>query len=48
MPNVPIDPSILSSPRPEIDTGNGGEAKQDLSDEERLRDVIKKIEEKYR
>jgi len=48
MSNMPIDPSILSSPMPEIDTGVSEGAKQSLSDEERLRDIIKKIEEKYR
>lgn len=48
IPNVPIDPSILSSPEPGIETGDKGEAKQSLSDEERLREVIRKIEEKYR
>ena len=48
MPNVPVNPSVLSSPGPEASPENGGEAKRGLTDEERLREVIKKMEEKYR
>jgi len=48
IPNVPIDPSILSSPSPENETGESEGEKESLRDEDRLREVIKKIEEKYR
>jgi hypothetical protein len=48
IPNVPIDPSILSSPSPETETGESEGDKESLTDEDRLKEIIKKIEEKYR
>ena len=45
--NVPIDPSIFSSPQREPSPGGVTEGGRSPSDEERLRQVIKKFEEKY-
>jgi len=45
--NVPIDPSLFSSPQREPSPGGHTEGGRSPSEEERLRQVIKKFEEKY-
>lgn len=47
LPNTPFDPSVFSSPRSGITSEESSERDGGLSEEERLRRVIQKFEEKY-
>ena len=48
LPNTPFDPSVFSSPMSGVISDQSSENDRGLSDEERLKRVIKKFEEKYR
>ena len=45
--NVPIDPALFVMPKREVAPEQASEPDQVPSEEERLRDIIKKFEEKY-
>ena len=48
LPNGPFDPSVFSSPMKDFSEGKASEKSEGLSDEERLKQIIQKFEDKYR
>jgi hypothetical protein len=47
LPNGPFDPSVFSAPISDLSKGKTSEKDEGLSDEERLKQIIQKFEEKY-
>jgi hypothetical protein len=47
LPNGPFDPSVFSTPMSDFSKGKASEQGEGLSDEERLKQMIQKFEDKY-
>ena len=47
LPNGPFDPSVFSTPMTGSPRGKASEKDEGLSDDERLKQIIKKFEDKY-